>query len=86
MEQDHKHINEIVWAMEEKISSRKIRNNPAVNAFRSAGCLRDDFRLEDIVAYTFNKLIYHFNKDGGSTKLTNVMVKIGSIHHYIGTR
>ena len=74
---EHQHITEIIWAVEEKIMSRKVRNNPAVNAFRSANCLRDDFRLEEIIAFTFNRLIYYFNKEGGSIKLTNVLVKIG---------
>ena len=70
-------IQEIVWVVENKIMSSKIRNNYAVRIFRDQQCLRDDFRLSKIVDEAFAMLIADFIKGTGKIMLTKTLVKVG---------
>lgn len=72
-------IQEIVWVIEETISDYKNNKRLAVQIFRNAKCLRNDFRTYSIVADTFNFLTYSFCKHEGQVPLTNTLVKIGEI-------
>jgi|GEM_PF-1850818 hypothetical protein len=72
-------IQEIVWAIEEIVTDYKNNKRVAVQIFRDAKCLRDDFRSYSIVADAFNFLTYSFCKHEGEVPLTNSLVKIGEI-------
>jgi len=72
-------IQEIVWAIEETVTDYKNNKRIAVQVFRDAKCLRDDFRSYSIVADTFNFLTYSFCRHEGKVPLTNSLVKIGEI-------
>ena len=72
-------IQEIVWAIEEIVTDYRNNKRIAVQMFRNAKCLRDDFRCYSIVADTFNFLTYSFCKHEGEVPLTNSLVKIGEI-------
>ncbi len=72
-------IQEIVWAIEETVIDFKNNKRFAVQTFRNAQCLRNDFRSYSIVADSFNYLTYTFCKNDGQIPLTNTLVKIGEI-------
>mgnify|MGYP003987091171 FL=1 len=55
-------IQEIVWAIEEIVTDYKNNKRVAVQIFRDAKCLRDDFRSYSIVADAFNFLTYSGRK------------------------
>lgn len=57
----------------------KSNRNQAVQAVRNAECLRDDYRMYNIVQETFNYLIGAFKKGDGQIMLTNTNMSIGEI-------
>jgi DNA-directed RNA polymerase len=72
-------IQEIVWIIEETVIDYKNNKRLAVQLFRNAQCLRNDFRCYSIVSDTFNYLTYAFCKNEGQILLTNTLVKVGEI-------
>lgn len=72
-------IQEIVWIIEETVIDYKNNKRLAVQLFRNAQCLRNDFRCYSIVSDTFNYLTYAFCKKEGQILLTNTLVKVGEI-------
>jgi DNA-directed RNA polymerase len=72
-------VQEVVWDIENKITDFKNNKRSAVQIFRNAKCLRDDFRSYSIVLDTFNYLTYSFCKHNGMIWLTNTLIKIGEI-------
>ena len=72
-------IQEIVWVIEEKVTSYKNNKSSAIQIYRNAKCLRDDFRSYSIIMDAFNYLTYAFSKNQGQILLTNTLMKIGEI-------
>jgi len=72
-------IQEVVWIIEEKVTSYKNNKSVAVQIYRNAKCLRDDFRNYSIIMDAFNYLTYAFCKNQGQILLTNTLIKIGEI-------
>ena len=74
-------VQEIVWSIEERImqSGSSNNNNSAVKEIRNANCLRDDFRMVNIVKETFNYLTSTFQRHEGKIMLTNTNMNIGEI-------
>jgi len=72
-------VQEIVWDLENKITDVKSNKRVAVQLFRNAKCLRDDFRCYSIVLDTFNYLTYAFCRHDGMIWLTNTLIKVGEI-------
>ena len=76
-------IAEIVKIIEDKVANATIRNNYAVNAIRNAQCLRNDFRLYNVVRESFNYLTSSFKKYDGIVMMTNACMKIGGKMHIL---
>ena len=72
-------IQEVVWMLEDKITSYKNNRSVAVQIYRNAKCLRDDFRNYSIIMDTFNHLTYAFCKNQGTILLTSTLISIGEI-------
>ena len=74
-------VQEIVWSIEERImqSGSSNNNNSAVKEIRNANCLRDDFRMVNIVKETFNYLTSTFQRHEGKIMLTNTNMNVGEI-------
>lgn len=72
-------IQELVWVIEDKVMDHKSNRNTAVQAVRNAECLRDDFRMYEIVREAFNYLVGAFKKSDGQIMLTNTNMSIGEI-------
>ncbi|MCS5590515.1 MAG: hypothetical protein NZ824_11170 [Candidatus Thioglobus sp.] len=72
-------IQEIAWIIEDKVTSYKNNKSVAVQIYRNARCLRDDFRNYSIIMDTFNYLTYAFCKNEGQILLTNTLMKVGEI-------
>ena len=74
-------VQEIVWAVEEKImqSGSGNNNNSAIKEIRNANCLRDDFRMVNIIKETFNYLTSTFKRHEGKIMLTNTNMNVGEI-------
>ena len=74
-------VQEIVWIIEEKVmqSGSSNNNNSAIKEIRNANCLRDDFRMVNIVKETFNYLTSTFKRHEGKIMLTNTNMNVGEI-------
>ena len=72
-------IQEVVWIIEGKVISYKNNKSTAVQIYRNAKCLKDDFRNYSIIMDTFNYLTYAFCKNQGQVLLTNTLMKVGEI-------
>lgn len=72
-------IQELVWSLEKKVMDHKSNRSQAVQAVRNSECLRDDYRMYNIVQETFNYLIGAFKKGDGQIMLTNTNMSIGEI-------
>lgn len=72
-------VQEIVWDIEETIMSVTNNKRTAVQLFRNAKCLRDDFRTYSIVLDSFHYLTYAFCKHDGMIWLTNTLISVGGI-------
>jgi len=72
-------IQELVWSLEKKVMDHKSNRSQAVQLVRNAECLRDDYRMYNIVQETFNYLIGAFKKGDGQIMLTNTNMSVGEI-------
>ncbi len=78
---ENSNVQEIVWSIEEKImqSGSANNNNYAIKEIRNANCLRDDFRMVNIIKETFNYLTSTFQRHEGKIMLTNTNMNVGEI-------
>ena len=74
-------VQEIVWSIEERImqGGSSNNNNSAIKEIRNANCLRDDFRMVNIIKETFNYLTSTFQRHEGKIMLTNTNMNVGEI-------
>ena len=77
---EESNVQEIVWVIEEKVFSTKVRNNYAINAVRNAQCLRNDFRTYNAVRESFNYLTASFKRYDGIVMMANACMKLGTIY------
>ena len=72
-------IQELVWSLEKKVMDHKSNRSQAVQLVRNSECLRDDYRMYNIVQESFNYLIGAFKKGDGQIMMTNTNMSIGDI-------
>jgi len=79
MQDNRNEIQEIVWIVEDYVMHKRNNNNIACKIIRNAKCLRDDFRMFNIVKDSFLALIGQFRRHDGHIMLTNANMVIGGI-------
>jgi len=69
----------LAQVIEEKVKDANNNRSEAVRYFRAAGCINNDFRLEEILREVLGFLTNRFSRTEGRIKLTATSISIGLI-------